>query len=172
MGGAVVAAVATASVVPLVGTAEIVAAVIAGLAGVGGLGAAVRRRALDQLPLQVAPVLASWEGPLGRQLTARAWLGRGRRLDRVRFEVRGEQGPVDVLAYNGPVLGPFQGVFPAVDGPVTVVVRGESAGRELVVEREFQPGEQVEGRFHPAFAVRDGRWRWDRAHWSQVEGSR
>lgn len=168
IGGLSVALAAGVSVVPLAGTAEIVAAIAAGIAGVTGIGAAAWRRRLDTLPLELAPVLARWEGPTGTQLTARAWLGRGRRLDRVRFEVTTDRGPVQVLAFDGPVIGPFQAVFEQVDAPVTVRVRGEAGGHPVHAERRFLPEEQVAGRFHAAFSCRKGRWRWRRDRWPGV----
>lgn len=170
--GSTVAALAAASVVPLVGTAEIVAGIVATLAGLGGFAAAGWRRRLDTLPLELAPTLARWEGPLGDQLTTRAWLGRGRRLDRVRFEVSHEGGALKVLAHDGPAIGPCQGVFEAVEGPVTVVVHAEERGRSFRVERRFTSEEQISGRFQPGFTLRKGHWHWDREGWSRVRGSR
>lgn len=169
IGGALVAAIAGASVLPLVGTAELVAGIVAAFAGIAGIGAAAWRRRLDVLPLEIAPVLARWEGPLGAQLTARAWMGRGKRLDRVRFEVRTESGALAVLAHDGPVIGPFQAVFEAVDQPVTVVVHAHDGESEVQVERHFDAADRIEGRFQPAFSVRKGQWRWRRERWSDVE---
>lgn len=166
-GSALLALAAGIAVVPLVGTAELVSGGVAVLAAVLGPGAAWWKHRLDQLPLEFAPQLAEWDGPLGHQLTVRGWLGRGRRIDDLVIEVEADGEALDVLAPGVPVLGRFQAVFPAVPGPVVVRVRGRSRGRTVRSEHYYDADARIQGRFHPGFEVGE-RWRWKRREWSRV----
>lgn len=160
-----------ASVVPLVGGAELGAGIGAVLAGVLGVGGAFWRRRLEQLPLTIAPELADLETPMGRQLTVRAWLGRGRRLEQVRFEVLVDGAPLAVLSPEGPVVGCFQAVFPYVDGEVLVRIEGQGRDGKVSSERLFAGDARVQGRFAPGFSCSGGGWSWHRRDWARIQGT-
>ena len=166
-GGVLIAVLAGAAIVPLVGAAEWAAGGVAVIAALVGSGASWRKRALDHLPLEFAPSLAEWEGPLGHHLTVRAWLGRGRRVDDLRIEVRAGDETLDVLAPGVPVVGCFHAVFPVVEGPVVVKVTGRNGGRSITGEVHYDADARVQGRFRPGFEIAEG-WRWKRREWSRV----
>ena len=169
--GAGAAIVLGAAVVPLVGPAELGAGIGAVAVGILGIGGALWRRRLERLPLTIAPVLADLETPMGRQLTVRAWVGRGRRLDRVHIEVLANGVPLSALAPTGPVVGCFQAVFPFVDDEVIVRIEGEGRDGPVRGEQRFPASARVQGRFAPGFSCDRTGWSWHRRDWARIQGT-
>lgn len=149
-----------------VGVADAIAVVAAIVMGSGATGAAVLRRRLSALPLELAPTLASTEGARGSELTARGWLGRGRAVDSVEFTVSIAGEPVEVLALAGPAVGRFQVVFPAAPGDVEVTLVVVEAGKTRSVCRTYAESERSVGRFHPG--VRGRPLQFLPAEWGRV----
>lgn len=159
------------AVVPLAGEAEVLAGLGAFAVGLLGVGAGAWRSRLDHLPLDMAPVLACWNGPHERQLTARAWLGRGRRVDEVQFTVRAADRELEVLSHVGPALGCFQATFPSVDGPIEVHLRCRAGGRTYEHRRTYGTDQVIEGRFAPGFERRGQVWSWRHSDWPVVRST-
>ncbi|MEZ4320988.1 MAG: hypothetical protein R3F61_26150 [Myxococcota bacterium] len=155
-----------------VGAGDVAAVAGAAITAVGGVVAAVRRRALDRLPLELASRAAVSEGPAGSTITVRAWLGRGRPASRVSVVATMGGDALPVIAHPGPVVGRFQAVitglpegWDARDLVVSVTVRSE--GRDWSVERTYAPAARSSGRFAAGITTRGGLG-WDHASWDRI----
>ncbi len=174
------------SVLVLLGTVPATGALDAILVGfaivIGGATGwfVVRRKQLDHLPLQLAPVAIIDELHGSRTLKIRAWLGLGRVMRAPSLSVlwRSDSGSERPLA----------GRFPAevLCGPVTVLVPlpAEVQGGQFEVSFEVAEGERQwreqavypvaavqRGRFAAPLVCRRGRWVWNRAGWDAVVAS-
>lgn len=150
----------------LVGVGDGIAVGCAVLFGSGATGAAIQRRRLAALPLQVASTLAVATTTRGEELTVRGWLGRGRAVDSLSFRVTVAGEPVEVLAAEGPAVGCFQAVFTSEPGDVEVTLEVREGARTHTVEHTYEPAARTSGRFVPG--VRGKPLRFVPAEWGRV----
>lgn len=174
-GTAVLAALA---VIGVVVSAELVADVAFGAAGVAALGGGVAlgwaRHRLLQLPLVISP-RGLRDGAVAR---FRARLGYGRVLRRARARVTlrldGVERPLDLVLSELPLLvGPWTLVARLPDdlpdsAELHVEVSGREAGRARVAARTWRAAELEPGVFAPPGRVAQGRFHLDTAGWDQV----
>ena len=154
-----------------VGWGDVALVALSAALGVGSAAAVSARRALDRLPLELAPVAA--RGMVDGRITVRfrACLGRGRSC-RPRWTVQwlpsGEAPPreLPVDAVGAHVCGPFVAQVDLPEGEAGAFTVQVAVGDERV-ERRFEAGDLREGRFCQGIVA--GRvLRFDEA-WRQVE---
>jgi hypothetical protein len=159
-----------------VGAADVALVGFAVVSGASGVGAAVRRRALDAMPLELAPVVAIRDEGTGARISVRGWLGRGRRVDALSVDVAfegAEDAPVQVFVPPTPLVGRFQLVISGLpedhgSRSLRVAVRAGAAGQEQVASRTYGVDDRRPGRFAPGLSLERG-LRWAREEWARVE---
>lgn len=177
VGGVGIAGALLGATVVLSPAGDLWAVVGAVVAGAGGALAVVRRRGINRLPLELAPVAAVDER--AHSVAFRAWLGRGRRIDVLTVDVSwraldGAVVPLSPWVPAAPVVGRFQAVVRDLPagwdlGWLDVTVEARSRGEVWRMTRSYGPGERRTGTFAPGLRRSGGGLAWVQQEWPHVE---
>lgn len=141
--------------------------------------AAMSRRLVGSLPLQLAQAGLHERGDNADQYRFRVQLGRGRTMRDARATVtwRGANGEVPLtplLAEAAVLIGPWtllvvdkEGSCDG-DGVFDVHVVAVEQGKQWQAHASWEKSALVEGRFEPAVAVQRGKLIWQRDRWDAV----